>query len=246
MQFGFGSGSAWSVDSGANPTPGTFDILQESSVDFSFSNKGLPGQYQFPVTVARGSGKISCKAKWGRLQGRALNSIFFGGTKAAGSVAVAQQESGTIPSTPYQITVANGATFADDLGVRDSATLIPYTRVASAPTTGQYSVNTATGVYTFASADTTKTVKIDYSYTVAGSGEKISIANQLIGAAPNFKSVFTQIYSGQRQTLVLNACVASKLAGASKTEDFFVPELDFEAMADSGNNIGTWSLAEAS
>lgn len=246
MQFGFGSGSAWGIDSGANPTPGRFDILQESSVDFSFSNKQMTGEYQMPVTVGRGSGKITGKAKWGRLQGRALNSIFFGATKAAGQVSVSKDETGTIPGTPYQITVANGATFDTDLGVLRASTLIPMVRVASAPATGQYSVNTTTGLYTFAAADTTLAVLISYSYAIAGSGEKISLANQLVGAAPNFKQVLTQSYNSQRQTLVLNACVASKLSGGTKTEDFFTPELDFDAMADAANNIGTWSLAEAS
>ena len=245
MQFGFGSGSAWGIDSGANPTPGRYDILQEGTVDFSFSNKPMTGEYQMPVTVGRGSGKISGKTKWGRLQGRAINSIFFGGSKAAGQTSVAKDEAGTIPGTPYQITVSNGATWVDDLGVRDSVTLIPYVRVASAPATGQYSA-AAGGVYTFAAADTTKTVTLSYTYTIAGTGEKVTIANQLIGAAPNFKQVLTQAYNGQRQTIVLNACVASKLAGGTKTEDFFVPELDWDAMADASNNIGTWSFAEAS
>lgn len=245
MQFAFGSGSAWGVDSGANPTPGRFDILQEGSVDFSFSNKPLMGEYQMPVTVGRGSGKISGKVKWGRLQGRALNSIFFGGSKAGGQTSVAKDEAGTIPGTPYQITVANGATWVIDLGVRNATTLIPLTRVASAPATGQYSVSGA-GVYTFAAADTTLPMLISYTYTIAGSGESITIANQVIGAAPNYKQVLTQIYNSQRQTIVLNACVASKLSGGSKTEDFFAPEIDFDAMADASNNIGTWSFAETS
>jgi hypothetical protein len=244
MQFGFGSGSAWGIDSGANPTPGRYDILQEGSVDFSFSNKPMTGEYQLPVTVGRGSGKISGKMKWGRLQGRAINSIFFGGTKAGGQVSVSKDEAGAIPSTPYQVTVANSGTWVDDLGVRDATTLVPYVRVASAPATGQYSV--AAGVYTFAAADTTKNVLISYTYTIAGSGEKITIANQLIGAAPNFKNVLTQVYNSQRQTIVLNACVASKLSGGTKTEDFFAPEMDYDAMADASNNIGTWSFAETS
>lgn len=244
MQFGFGSGSAWGIDSGANPTPGRYDILQEGSVDFSFSNKQMVGEYQMPVAVGRGSGKISGKVKWGRLQGRAINSIFFGATKAAGQTSVSKDEAGTIPGTPYQITVANSATWITDLGVRNATTLIPLVRVASAPATGQYSV--AAGVYTFAAADTTLAMQISYVYTIAGSGESITLANQLIGAAPTFKNVLTQAYNNQRQTLVLNACVAGKLSGGTKTEDFFAPEIDFDAMADASNNIGTWSFAEAS
>jgi hypothetical protein len=244
MQFGFGSGSAWGIDSGSNPTPGRFDILQESSVEFSFSNKALMGEYQMPVTVGRSAGKVTGKSKWGRLQGRALNSLFFGATKAAGQTSVAKDEAGTIPGTPYTITVANSATWVTDLGVRNATTLIPLVRVASAPATGQYSVSA--GVYTFAAADTTLPMQISYVYTIAGSGESITIANQPIGAAPNFKQVLTQYYNGLRQTLVLNACVSSKFSGGTKTEDFFTQEMDFDAMTDTSNNIGTWSFAEAS
>lgn len=244
MQFGFGSGSAWGVDSGANPTPGRYDILQEGTVDFSFSNKPLVGEYQFPVSVGRGSAKITGKIKWGRLQGRAINSLFFGATKAAGQTSVSKDETGTIPGSPFQITVANSATWVTDLGVRNATTLIPLVRVASAPATGQYSV--AAGIYTFAAADTTLPMLISYVYTIAGTGESITIANPLIGAAPNFKNVLTQNYNSQRQTLVLNACVASKLSGGTKTEDFFAPEMDYDAMADASNNVGIWSFAEAS
>jgi hypothetical protein len=43
---------------------------------------------------------------------------------------------------------------------------------------------------------------------------------------------------------VLNANVASKVGVASKLEDFVMPEFDADIVADSGNNIGTWSLGE--
>jgi hypothetical protein len=243
MQFGFASGSAWAIDSAANPTPSPFGILQDVSVDFSFSNKELTGQYGFPVAVGRGTGKISCKAKAARLSGRLLN-LFFGGTKATGQTSVAQDELGTIPTTPFQVTVANSAFFATDLGVYDSATSIPFVRVASAPAAGQYSV--VAGVYTFNTADTGKTVKISYTYTIAGTGESITIANQLMGTAPTFKAVATQIFNNLRSTLTLNSNVFSKLGAATKLEDFNIPEFDWSTQADAANNIGTWSLAEAS
>ncbi|MFH4180992.1 hypothetical protein WDA55_23325, partial [Acinetobacter baumannii] len=53
--------------------------------------------------------------------------------------------------------VPNSGTFVKDLGVTD-AIAIPLKRVASAPATGQYSVDAATGAYTFAAADVGKTV----------------------------------------------------------------------------------------
>jgi len=248
MQFGFGSGSLTAVDSGSNPTPSQFGILQDNSVDFSFSMKELAGQYAFPVAVGRGTGKIQCKAKSARLQGRGLNALFFNNSKAAGQTSVAEDEVMNVPATTaYTVTVSNGATFVDDLGVYYSATGIPLTRVAPASEAlGKYSVNTTTGVYTFAVADASAVLKGKYSYTVPTTGEKISIANALIGTAPTFKSVFTQVFNSLRQTLVLNCCTASKLSMGSKLEDFMQPEMDYSAYADAGNNIGVWSLGEAS
>lgn len=243
MQFGFASGSAWAIDSAANPTPAPFGILQSVGIDFSFSNKELAGTFGFPVAVGRGAGKISCKAQAARLSGRLLN-LFFGGTKAVGQTNVAQDESGAIPATPFQVTVANSVNFLADLGVFNAATGIPYVRVASAPATGQYSV--AAGVYTFAAADTGQAVKISYTYTTSAAGETITISNPLMGVAPTFKTVATQLYNNQRSTITLNANVFSKLGTATKSEDFNIPDFDWSAFADSANNIGTWSLAEAS
>ena len=100
----------------------------------------------------------------------------------------------------------------------------------------------AAGVYTFAAADTGKAMKINYTYTVAASGYKTTISNQLIGAAPKFKVVLNDIYEGKNLTVVLNACTSSKLQIATKLEDFIIPEIDFEAMADASNTIGTISI----
>lgn len=242
MQFAFGSGSMWGIDSGANPTPGKFGILQDVSVDFPFSNKPLFGSYQSPVAIGRGTAKPAWKAKFAQLTGRVLNSLFFGQNKATGSVLVAEDEAGAI--TAGSITTANSANWVDNLGVRYSATGLALVRVASAPAVGQYSV--AAGVYTFNVAENGTAVKIDYTYTASGSGEKITLANLQLGSAPSFKAVFTQSFSALRQTLVLNANVASKVSIASKLEDFVMPEFDADISADSGNNLGTWSLGEAS
>lgn len=242
MQFAFGSGSMWGIDSGANPTPGKFGILQDVGVDFGFSNKMLNGSYQLPVAIGRGTAKLNWKAKFAQISGRLYNALFFNQTKATGQVSVSEDEAGTI--TAAAVTVANSAQFLDDLGVRFAATGLQFVRVASAPATGQYSV--AAGVYSFNATDNGTAVKIDYTFSIAASGEKITIVNQLLGQAPNFKSVFTQLFSGLRQTLVLNYCVSNKLGNASKLEDFTMPEMDADVAADAGNNIGTWSIGEKS
>lgn len=71
---------------------------------------------------------------------------------------VATDEPAVIPATPYQVTT--DAMWLSDRGVKTSAG-VAMTKVASNPVTGQYAVS-ATGLYTFAAADTGKTVLITY------------------------------------------------------------------------------------
>lgn len=240
--FNFGSGTLWGIPSGATPTPLKFGTLQEASVDISASNKELFGSNQFPVAVGRGTAKITGKAKFAQISGLVMSQIFFGLTPTSGQTTTANAEAGTIPATPYAITVANSATWVSDLGVAFAATGVPLTRVASGgtPTTGQYKVTA--GVYTFAAADTTLGVNISYKYTVSSTGQLLTISNPLIGTSPQFSLVLEQQYGTSKSVLTLNACMANKLAIQSKLEDFTIPELDFSAFADASNTVGTWNF----
>jgi len=89
----------------------------------------------------------------------------------------------TIPATPgpYTITTAHAATFVEDLGVTKAA--VPMVKVASAPTTGQYAVNIATGVYTFAAADQNQAVVISYRYTIAPADYTVTMPNLVVFAS---------------------------------------------------------------
>lgn len=240
--YNFGSGTLWGTPAGTNQTPLKFGVLQEASIDISATNKELFGSSQFPVAVGRGTAKISGKAKFAQIQGSIMANLFFGLTPTSGQTTTANGESGTIPTTPYQITVANSATWVADLGVIYTATGLPLTRVASAPATGQYSV--VAGVYTFAAADTTLAVNISYKYTISSSGQLLTITNPLIGTSPQFSLVLEQLYGTGKSVLTLNACMANKLAIQSKIEDFTIPEFDFSAFADSSNTVGTWNFSD--
>lgn len=244
-QLSFGSGSVWGINTAANSTPARFGVTQEMSVDFTASTKSILGQNNLPFSVAKASLSTKGKITFGQFNGRVINELFFGGSSAGGQKLVVDSESGSIPGTPYAVTVANGATFADDLGVVGVVSGVPMTRVSTGPTTGQYSVNTTTGVYTFAAADTLLAVKISYSWTTTG-GQTFTISQQAMGVATTFKTVMSLPYNGQKATITLNACVSSKLSLATKLEDFTKPEFDFEAFADANGNLGTISVAEVS
>jgi hypothetical protein len=231
MQFGFGSGLLYTQRTDiANQGPIRFGAFQDLQLDFSGDIKELFGQNQFALDVARGKVKITGKAKLAQISAPLMNAVFFGGTIATGQTLTLYQEAGTIPGTPYQITVAQAATFTTDLGVTDLLTGNPLTRVASAPITGQYSVNLGTGVFTFAAADTTKAVLIDYAYT-ATSGFTMASGNPLMGNTPRFASTFTQKYGGNTMTISMPYCVGQKFTLPTKLDDYVMEELDFQAFA---------------
>ena len=245
-QLSFGSGSMFAVPvSGiSDQTPVQFGTLQDISVDFAFTMKDLMGQFQFPVASARSSGKITGKAKTANFSARMFNLVFGSTITSTGQTNASVTEAGAVPaSTPYTVTAANSATFATDLGVVYASTGKAFAKVASGPTVGQYSVS-ASGVYTFAAADTGVAVLLNYTYTSA-TGNKIAISNQLAGQQPTVKLVLNEGYNSQFLEMELNAVIFSKLSLDFKNEDWTVPELDFSVFADAANNIGSFSLATA-
>jgi hypothetical protein len=252
MQNIFGSGvligtplTDYSGAAIVNPTPVQFGVAQEIGVDMSFDTKMLYGQQQFPIAVGRGKGKISGKVKGAQVNGALFNSIMFGQSVTSGIVSDVYDTIGTVvPSTPFTITptVPGTGTWSFDLGVRDSNG-VPMTRVASAPTTGQYSV--AAGVYTFAAADVAKTVFINFQYTATSTtAKKSTLVNPLLGYAPSFRSDIYLPFNGKSLIITLPNCIASKMSIATKLDDFAIPEYAFDAFADASGNVMTWALSE--
>ena len=72
-------------------------------------------------------------------------------------------ESHAVPVSPYQVTVAQSASFSCDQAVK-YASGTALTRVSSSPSAGQYSV--AAGVYTFATADVGQSLSFAYGTKV--------------------------------------------------------------------------------
>ena len=243
-QFAFGGGALYAVRTDlANATPTKFGALQDVQLDFSGDLKELYGQGQFALALARGKAKIEGKAKFAQINGAIFNNLFFGQTLSTGQSLVAQSEAAAVPTlAPYQATAQNGATFALDLGVFYASTGAPLTKVASAPTQGQYAV-AAGGVYSFAAADEGAALLLNYEYT-ATTGTRIALGNPLMGLTPTFQATFSEQYGGKQLTLQLNACVASKLSFPTKQDDWSISELDFQAQADAAGNVGFLSLSE--
>lgn len=253
MQLSFGAGALFGErtdTTGSGIGPRQFGVLQDIEIDFDWTDKELYGQHQFPVAIARGQGKISGKAKFARILGLLYSDIFFGTSAATGQFAVSQYEAQTVPAgTPFTVTVANAATYNDDLGVYYAATGKAFNRVTTPAAAGQYSVNFATGVYTFSAADANAALLVSYTYNVTSSGSKVTLTNQLMGTTPTFKATFYQpISPGSNPAAPLalrfNACTASKLSLPTRVDDWTISELDFSAFADATGTIGYLSTVE--
>ncbi len=252
-QYNFGAGTLFFVRTDiAAPTPTRIGTLQDVSVDMSFDAKELYGQLQAPVAVARAKMKITGKAKFAKINARALNDAFFGQTLATGEQIQIVDEgapAGTaIPATPYQIVVANGAAMSSgnpgvDLGVFNAATGIQMTRVASAPAAGQYSCDMTAGTYTFSAADEAAGVKvlISYAYFETTTGNRITAYNQLMGWSPIFRLNLGNSFQGNKLALTLYQCLPTKTTWDFKNEDFTVPDFEFSAFADSMGRVFDWS-----
>lgn len=245
-QISFHSGALFIKGTGANPLSLRVATLQETSFDFKASNKELFGENMFAEAIGRGNIKISGKAKTGRFNGALMNQLFFAQPSAnivSQAKLIALDEPGTVASAT--VTVANGANFLEDLGVQNQATGETYTRVASAPAAKQYSVNEATGVYSFNATENTNNLLFSYLYKSTATGSKtLAITNQLAGEAPTFRGIFSTKFQGQVLTLTLNALVSESLAFGFKNEDFSMPDFSFSAQVDSLGAVGELSMTQ--
>jgi len=233
-QYNFGTGALFVTDSSTPAQSTQVGVLKDISLEISVDTKELRGSYTYPVDIARAGGKISGKAKFAQISGRLINAI-IGGTQTAGATVIgSNNEAGTVPATsPYTITVAN-TTGWSDLGVYDVTSSKFMTRVASGPTTGQYSATA--GVYTFAAADLSHSVQISYSYTSA-TANTVTLTNGLMGAGTTYKISLFNTYKGKNVGVTLYAATLGKYSFAMKNEDFTDEDLDFMSFADASGNV---------
>lgn len=244
--FQFGTGKLIAVPTNnydgsviANPTPVILGTMQDVSVDMSVEIKTLYGAKRYPIAVGQGKGKIEIKGKNAEIDGGVLGSLFFGKQASAGIKAAVFDYAATIPATPYEVTVVppSSGTFVADMGVIRTDTGAQLVRVASAPATGQYTVD-ASGEYIFAADDTGKPVAISYEYSAASGGSIWTMTNELMGSTPSFSLLLQNGYDGKNLVCKLNRCVSGKLGMPLKGDDFSIGDFEAQAFADAAGNLG--------
>ena len=251
MRIEFGAGNLFFNPTGGNlptnKTPQQLATLQDVALDFSATIKDLRGQYQFPDDTAISDRKITWKSGTGRFDIDAYNNLVFGeaaiATGAGATGAMDVNEAHTIGASPYTVTVTNSASFLTDLGVLYTLTGQKLTKVASAPSTGQYSVTA--GVYTFAAADTTLAVTISYTNTVA-TGRILTVNNHTQGWGPTLEMFLSNPYNpGQSQGGVttipnmvhLYAVKIGKMGVPYKRADYLISDIEGEAYANAAGLV---------
>lgn len=248
-QYLFGTGQVFTVPVGGG-NPLRLGALQDVSVEFSGDIKVLHGQYQFPLAVARGKSKVEGKIGTANIDVSAFNAIYFGQQAGvqSGTKRQAINEAGAVPVSPgpYTVTVANGANFYLDLGVTLVSSATPLKQVSTAPATGEYSVDQSTGVYTFNAAQAGAAVLFNYMYEDSAAGGTLELTNQLMGIAPYFQLVASQIFDNKVFTLVLYKVTSEKLSLPLKQDDFTIPEIDWQAQANDAGSIGFISTTSIS
>jgi hypothetical protein len=241
--YAFGAGTVYAALSGKPPVK--VGALQNIEIDISGDIKTLYGAGQYPLAIARGQSKIEGKASSGQFDFNLFNNLFQQGTPdATGYLRVVDQtEAQSIPDeSPYTVQATNHSGFDTDLGIYYADGSGQLTPVASgSEAAGKYSVNAATGTYTFAAADAGKQVLLAYIYK-ANTGQQLTITNQPMGIQPVFQLILQESFEDfgatKYMSLKLNRCVSSKMTFPFKNSDFLNSEFDFQAFADSLGNVG--------
>lgn len=230
-----------------DPTPLEGYTVQDVSIDISGDIKELRGQNQFPDDTGTTDKKLTGKFGIGRKDLTMFNQIFFADTISTTGESVSPNETHAIPTTPYIVTVVPpvSGTFQEDLGVSYQATGVDLIAIPSGtPATGQYVVNSSTGAYTFAAADTTLNVNISYSYTMTGQGATYQVNNQTIGYGPQIEVWVVDTY----QSVVVSsknvynliriyAAKVNKITIGNKRADYSIPEVDWTGFASSSGRV---------
>lgn len=245
--YQFGSGTLFAIPTTGDTTPRKFGVLQDVSVEFSSAQKELYGQFKYPQDVASGKGKIAIKAKAAQISAGFFNSIFFGAELSTGYESLIEGEAASIPDNPgpYTVTAANAGSFTADRGVIYKADGTPLILTTASPAVGQYKVDPATGIYTFAAADTSKAVKLNYTRAIMASGQTLHLSNPLMGQAVEFLLELNGKYKGKEGMLRLYRATSTKLSIDFKNEDHAIPNFEASAYANDAGDVFDWFFSES-
>lgn len=164
------------------------------------------------------------------------NSLLAAATKGvtvATGANVGYSQSGTIPTTPFQITVTHSATFTTDLGVIDLTSGKAMTAAATATGTGVYAVSA--GVYTFNTADVSSSVLINYrATTTADTTATVSVTSS---STSKFGLHFYGTKAGKSFGIYVPQALLKGMSAKFAKSAWVGNTLKWTATADASNNL---------
>lgn len=232
--FGVGFVGAAPVGGG---DPIYFGMASGVSLNFTQNLEPLRGDLKYPIAHGIKDCDIKGKIDTMSIFGGSVAQL-LGGTSAAGQEILIPDEAATIPTTPFQVTVAKAATFANSYRVFSVTNQIHMVEVDDSPATGEFSV-TADGVYTFAADDAGDSVLITYTYTESAEGLTSSTTNTRQIVAPAYRLVCASGNTTQAGMiyLVLPKVVFGNFGLEIKTGSWASNNVEFTAQADYGESI---------
>lgn len=237
--YRFGSGLLFARPISGVGASYTFGTLQDVSVDMSNDIKTMYGSYDTPDIAALGKLKVDLKAKFGVIDSNMFNALYYAATPSSGMKMFVNNEAQTI-AAGGTVTATNPTGF-QDISVMYAASGVPFLNIGSGtPTEGQYTVSNQ-GVYTFAAADDSAPVLLNYTYTTstATSGTTFQRRARLMGGTQFFSLFLYNSFNGVQCNMEFYRVLASKLSQATKNDDFTVPEMDFTVFNSPSNQVYT-------
>ena len=208
--------------------------LQEASIKFDGTIKEMFGGAAYSEDSAGGSRKITGSFKVGQIQAGALVDIFFGAeavTESAGHPIFVDGEIGAA-SVPASDAVNVGHTNITDMGVT-GVSGAPMRRVATVTAVGTYSVDEATGIYSFKTGDAeAAAVRISYRYTDTATGKTYELGNPLLGTIADMEILLWKPRFTKNMGLLIYHAVMTSLDLPGKREEYTEGTLNFSCFVD--------------
>lgn len=239
-----GSGHLTIVPTIVNPTPIQVARMTDISVKFAKDTKALEADRIAALGKAWVGLTAKLTAKTVEWNVDAVAAILSGAATASeGRLIGVDGEACAVPAaTPWTVTIANPTGFVN-LGIEDVTAGIAagvrrfMSRVASAPTTGQYSV-TSGGVYTFAAADASHALRARYYYSDAVVGRTIRIQNvQQRIDTPFIATLFNTNATGKDLGFRFPEAYCDTFGINFKMKDWAENDVEFDCLGDSNDDI---------
>lgn len=217
-------------------------IVQNVSVDIAATVKQLYGANIFPEAIGVGTHAVTGSIATALLNTDFIPRFMFGTTMESGNMTRVEEGAAVPASTPYTVVVDQAADYSRNVGVINAANGQHLRLVPSGPTAGQYSVDPATGTYTFAAADANMAIIVRYDTEVA-TGRHFNMRNRRMGQQYPFTLTMANDFQDKAYMMTLNQCVLTKQSIANKNDDFGVPMLEFSAFVNDAGLLGRFDFS---